>query len=246
MPSNLPARGPADAAVILRSIEAVARERERRAADPALAARVVAVKAYQQTRFRSTHQALLASARHGPAARFFLDELYGPADFTRRDAQFARIVPALVQLFPQAIVDTVAALAELHALSEALDSVVAEALPTERVDPPAYVAAWRTAGARPARERQIDLALEIGHAIDRYTRTPMLALSLRMMRGPARAAGLSDLQAFLERGLDAFKAMRGADDFLAQVDRRERAFVVALFDAADPLVALAGELPPRA
>ena len=46
-----------------------------------------------------------------------LDELYGPQDFSDRDAQFARVVPALVRLFPQELVETVAVLARLHALS---------------------------------------------------------------------------------------------------------------------------------
>lgn len=65
---------------------------------------------------------MLESKRYGAASRFFLDELYGPIDFTQRDHQFARVVPALVKLFPWQIVDTVGALAALHALSEALDT----------------------------------------------------------------------------------------------------------------------------
>jgi len=49
--------------------------------------------------------------RYGPAAHFFLEELYGPRDFADRDTQFARVVPALVRLFPREIVATVAILA---------------------------------------------------------------------------------------------------------------------------------------
>ena len=37
---------------------------------------------------------LQGDARYAGAARFFLDELYGPGDFSQRDAQFARVVPA--------------------------------------------------------------------------------------------------------------------------------------------------------
>ncbi len=59
------------------------------------------------------------------AARFFLDDLYGPEDFTRRDEQFARVVPGLVRLFPQEIVGTVISLGELHALSEQFDTAMA-------------------------------------------------------------------------------------------------------------------------
>jgi hypothetical protein len=56
--------------------------------------------------------------------------------------------------------------------------------------------------------------LAVGTALDRYTRNPLLRHSLRLMRGPAQAAGLGVLQAFLERGFDTFGEMRGATEFL--------------------------------
>ena len=244
-PSNAapPARPPADAQAILRHLAVVEHERARRAADPALAARFVTVKAYQQARFAHTHRALLNSPRYAAATRFFLQELYGPADFAQRDAQFARIVPALVKLFPQEIVDTVALLAELHALAETLDGELATMLPSTALDASAYIAAWRAVGKPELRSLQVDLVIAVGRSIDRYTRMPMLALSLRMMRGPARAAGLSELQDFLERGLATFKAMHGADDFLQQIELRERAMMARLFDASQGAASLQTELP---
>ncbi|HEY9023983.1 MAG TPA: hypothetical protein VIP05_06760, partial [Burkholderiaceae bacterium] len=110
---------------ILQSLAEVEAERRRRAQAPALAAGVVALKTYQQARFERTHAELFQSPRYGRAARFFVDELYGPQDFAQRDAQFSRIVPALVRLFPEDIVETVEALAAVHALSERLDSTMA-------------------------------------------------------------------------------------------------------------------------
>ena len=59
--------------------------------------------------------------------------------------------------------------------------------------------------------------MAVGSALDRYTRNPLLRTSLRLMRGPAAAAGLGVLQAFLERGFDTFRDMRGAQEFLATV-----------------------------
>jgi hypothetical protein len=55
---------------------------------------------------------------------------------------------------------------------------------------------------------------------------------LRMMRSPARLAGLSGLQDFLERGYAAFRAMKGADEFLAAVDARETRILNALFSSS--------------
>jgi hypothetical protein len=222
---------PADTQAILDQLRCVGLERERRNAAPALARAVQRVKHYQQLRFSHTYADLLGSERYAGAARFFLDDLYGPRDFTDRDQQFARVVPALVRLFPQEIVETVYTLAQLHALSEQLDSTMGSFLIDTEISGPHYIRAWQFCGDAPARERQIALTLEIGASLDRLTRKPLLRHTLHLMRGPARAAGLADLQQFLERGFDTFRAMRGARQFLDLVGARERALASALFDA---------------
>jgi hypothetical protein len=235
---------PTSAALILGHLEAVERERRSRAASPALHARVQAIKSYQQRRFAHTYADLLATERYGAAARFFLEELYGPSDFSQRDAQFARVVPALVRLFPQEVIDTVATLARLHALSEQLDSAMAGEVLNGEVDALAYAKAWRTVGRHADREEQVALTLAVGRELDELTRKPLLRHSLRMMRGPARAAGLSALQGFLESGFDTFRAMRGAHEFLSTVSARERSLLEALFDARGQASSKAlGQLP---
>lgn len=222
----------AHAATILGHLDAVAKERARRASAPDLAARVQALKTYQQRRFAHTYADLLATSRYGPAARFFLEELYGPRDYSDRDAQFARVVPALVRLFPEQIVSTVNTLAELHALSELLDSEAGSHLASTQVDAMAYVRAWQATGHASERERQIELTLDVGESLDKLTRNPLLRHTLRMMRGPARGAGLGELQQFLETGFDTFKAMGSAREFLAIIGTRERTLARALFGAA--------------
>ena len=62
---------------------------------------------------------------------------------------------------------------------------------------------------------------QLGAALDRYVRTPLIGTALKMMRQPARVAGYSALQDFLERGFAAFRRMGGADEFLAAVAVRE-------------------------
>ncbi len=238
-----------DATAILQQLDAVQRERQRRLVTPDLEARVRAVKRFQQQRFEFTYTDLLASTRYRGAARFFLHELYGPQDFSQRDAQLARVIPALVRLFPAQVVDVVGIVVSLHALSEQLDSAMGQqhqgqggALDAPpyvaqrqggALDAASYVAAWRLAGAPAQRERQIALTIDVGASLDRIVSKPLLRQSLRLMRGPARAAGLGDLQDFLERGFDAFRAMGGAGEFLALVAQRERQLAAALFGAAE-------------
>ncbi len=223
---------PASAATILGHLKVVDAECQVRAADPELNARVVALKAFQQRRFSRTYADLLASTRYGAASRFFLEELYGPDDFTRRDTQFARMVPAMVRLFPNQIVATVSDLAELHASSERLDSAMGAQLEREQITASDYIGAWQRVGRAPERERQIGLTLRVATDLDELTRKPLLRNSLRLMRGPARAAGLAELQRFLETGFDTFRAMNGAEDFIALVASRERTLARVLFASA--------------
>ncbi len=227
------------AATILAQLKAVDAERQRRTALPELSAKVVALKRYQQQRFAHTYGDLLLSTRYGPASRYFLDELYGPKDFSRRDDQFARVAPAVARLFPNELAETVATLAELNALSETLDTEMAAQLPHERIDGVDYVRAWQGVGRAPDRQRQIQLTLDIAAHLERITRMPLLRHSLRLMRGPSRAAGLADLQRALETGFDTFRKMDGAQEFIAIVGSRESDFAAALFAArpdetADP------------
>lgn len=216
---------------ILDQLAIVDRLRAARQGDAAHGERLLAIKAYQARRFERSYADLLSHQRYRAAARFFLEELYGPQEFTARDAQFARIVPALVRLFPDEIVSTVATLAKLHALSESLDDDMARALGAPEVNARAYVAAWQRTGRAVDRQAQVDLTLAVGGALERYTRNPVLRGALRMMRKPAQAAGMGELQRFLETGFDTFGAMRGSAEFLGIVRDRERAFCAALFDA---------------
>jgi hypothetical protein len=222
---------PVSAVDIAGHLSVVDAERRRRAEVPGLLAKVTALKAFQQRRFSHTYADLLASARYGAASRYFLDELYGPSDFTTRDAQFARAAPAIVRVFPNEVAETVAILAELHALSETLDSAMAVQLADGRITAADYIAAWQRADRAPDRERQIELTLRIAGHLDRITRLPLLRNILRLMRGPARAAGLAELQRSLETGFDVFRAMKGAQEFIALIGSRERALAATLFAA---------------
>lgn len=191
------------------------------------------IKRLQARRFRGTYTDFLEHPRYAQATRFFLDELYGVHDFARRDAQFARIAGALERLFPEAVAQLAVDLSETHALTEVLDlqlakhwiGLDAELSPAER-----YVVAWRHTDDRSMRERQLAVVQRMGFELQRLTRMKTLRLGLRMMRNPARAAGLDALQHFLESGFDAFAALGDARPFLDTIQQRESAWIQALFD----------------
>ncbi len=212
------------------------------------------VKVLQATRFSGTYSDVLGDPQHdyAVAAQFFLTKLYSPADHSERDAQFVKIAGAIEKLFPAQVGALAVRLAQLHALTEALDVALAKtwadnAKREHRAMPAAhanqlqstavegYVQAWRRLGRRDDRERQLATVLDIGAALGRLTRTPGLRHLLRMMRGPARAADLADLQWFLEQGFDTFRALSGTRlgvaGFLELISSREAALLNQLFDA---------------
>lgn len=206
------------------------------AADPALGQRRAALREWQAARLARTHADLLASQRYGAAAAFFLSDLYGPKDFGERDAELERILPLMTTMLPVSGLRTLLLAIEVDALSERLDAAMVGAL-GEQLDSPglgdeAYAAAYRAVGDQPGRETQIRLIGETGEALDAFAQKPFVRMALKMMHGPAKMAGLGELQAFLERGFDAFRTMRDASEFLDFIVSRERAFSAALFSGS--------------
>ncbi len=197
--------------------------------DARLASQVHALKTYQAARFERTYADWLAKPDAVRACRFFLDELYGAKDFTQRDAQFARVVPTMTRLFPDELSATIQSLGALHALSETMDHQMAKLLPSANVSAPAYAIAWQATGQPAARAQQIKLMHDVGTALSAYTRRPVLRQTLKIMRGPAAAAGLASLQAFLEDGFDSFASLPNAVDFLNAVSIRESTLCELLF-----------------
>jgi hypothetical protein len=220
------------------AVAAVAQLRELHVTTPALGDAVRQVKRFQSLRFARSYAQMLQSPRYQAATRFFLDELYSDKDYSQRDAQFARIAGAIERFFPEAVAHTAAALAQLHALTEDLDQAMAlawlEAPKPAMAEALRYAACWQAVGRRADRERQLDVVLDIGREMAQLTRKPGLRTLLRMMRGPASAAGLASLQSFLESGFDTFGAMArqpgSAEQFLQTIAASERALIKDLFD----------------
>lgn len=227
---------------LVRELERVARLHRERRENPILAGTLERLAFWQSRRLRMTYADLAADPRYRLAIEFFQHDLYGAADFSQRDADLARVVPLMVRVLPPAVVHTAALAMELNALSQELDRALLSRLPrTDGHLPVAdYCRAYRRAGNIPLRRRQIALIVEVGSALDRYVSKPLIRGALKMMRQPARMAGLSALQDFLERGFAAFHKMNGAATFLDTVSTREtdilEAIVGGAVDAfADPM-----------
>ncbi len=207
-------------------------------ADPKAAAARQRFRTWQSQRLARTHASLLANPHFAEAATFFLTDVYGANDPGTRDAEMHRVLPTAVKLLPATGLETVAKAIELDALSEDLDAAMIVALGKRLsgLDAAAYGSAYRKVGRRKDRERQIKLIQDIGQTLDRLARQRFISTTLTLMRKPARLAGLSELQSFLERGFAAFRKMGGAEEFLKLVIKRERKLLNTLFAGDDSLL----------
>lgn len=202
-------------------LRAVSAERQGAQRDPALLAARTALKQFQSQRLARTHADLLAAPNSRAAALFFFDELYGAHDLSQRDADLGRIVPTMQRVLPVNALQTITEAIVLDALSERLDTAMAQRLGAA-FDEAGYTAAYRAVTSRTERVRQLDLVQALGDSLCELVRIPLLSTTLSVMRGPARLAGLGDLQQFLERGFSAFKRMKQAQQFVDTIVGRER------------------------
>jgi hypothetical protein len=216
-------------------------ERRRYAADPARAATLARLRAWQSARLARTYPDLSDSPRYGAAARFFLGELYGGTDAAPRDRDLKRAAGALERLLPAKALAVLKRAIALETATQRLDAALAaELAPDAPVTAASYAAAYANSAPRREREAQLEAILEIGATLDRLVKHVSLGVLLRLARGPAHAAGVGALQDFLERGFAAFRATGGAGEFLAAIRTRESQLLERLYaGTADPLGGLA-------
>ena len=208
--------------------------REGRAAAPGVDELLPALRRWQARRLARTYADLAANDRYAPATAFFLSDLYGERDFEERDLSLERAYPLLVKILPGAMLLPVARAIELHALTGELDRALCKALAEGKIDKDsitesAYASAYRRCANRHLRLRQIEILVIVGRRLDSVVGKPLLRHMLRLARKPARAGGFAQLQDFLERGFAAFRHMKDAGEFLATIERREKAVLERLF-----------------
>ena len=197
--------------------------------------RLSELRAWQADRLAKTYADLRRDPRCTAAVDFFLTDLYGPQDFSRRDDDFARAWGRLKRGLPDAALEVLTRALELQVLSAELDQAMVARLATGPVSGLSYANAYRAVGRAESRRRQIDLAAGIGADLGRLVVFPLLGVALRAAHVPAHMAGFGALQDFLERGFKAFRRMGDPGALLEAIQSRETALMQRLFEGSgDP------------
>ncbi len=219
---------------LIEQVAHVSRLHELRRRDAALDRAMKRIGNWQAQRLRRTYADLERQPRYAAAVRFFESDLYGGENFEQRDADFARVIPIMVRMLPEKVIATMAQGMEMNALAQELDRALLAHLAVDsgRITVADYCDAYRKMNMRAARERQIRLIGEVGAALKRFVKMPLIHAAIAMMRKPARMAGMAVLHDFIERGFVAFHAMGDAREFLATIDARETALLQAIYGGA--------------
>jgi hypothetical protein len=183
---------------------------------------------WQTQRLLATYADLAQNPRYRLAIDFFLEDLYGTKDFSKRDHGAATLSAIMVRVIPSHAVYTAALGMELNALSHELDhhllKVLLEELGVkECITEEVYAEAYRRCDNYTKRKHQIELIKEIGDDIDALVAKHSLSIltALSLSRLPSYLVGLGELHEFLERGFIAFRQMQGAEYFLNTILERE-------------------------
>ena len=191
---------------------------------------------WQRARIARSFEDLARRKGYRPAVQFFLTELYGGLDFRQRDQDMERVMPVMIRFLPDRTLGTMAEAFELQAISLEFDMTMASEMAhrgLDHLDMQRYCDVYRAADDRSGRERQILLIRKLGYDLDSLVRWPLVNYLVRLLRGPAHAAGFGNLQEFLESGLAAFRALEDTACFIETIYEREWSAMERMFAGAE-------------
>ena len=210
---------------------------------------VKTLQQWQRRRLAESYSDLIEQESYRPACEFFLEELYGGLDFLKRDQEVAKVMSVMVRFLPGKALLALADAFELQALSLEFDMEMAERLDSSgavELDVASYGEIYRSCGNKPMRERQILLIRDLGNELAKLVHKLLVVRLIRLMRGPAYAAGFGALQSFLESGVNSFRELEDPVYFINTIYQREWLSMQKLFAGeAEPFADQVSNVQPK-
>lgn len=199
---------------------------------------VMHLQEWQCKRLLTTHDDLRSEPEFADAMQFFVDELYGPKDFSQRDKDLTRVIPKLAAVLPEKALKALNDALRLNTLSFDLDLDMVNALcelndiedfSRFEIHSDSYAQAYRKVGRQHDRAAQIDIVEQLGLQLADVVHVKGIGLLIKMAKKPAEIAGVKTLHEFLADGFKSFKKLGNVRDFLDPIVTRERQMMVDLF-----------------
>lgn len=192
------------------------------------------LKDYQLNRLKETHQDLLYNPETRKAAEFFLNEIYGSSKMSERHQDLNKLLPTMEKVFPDKALEVINDAIELHSLTEVLDNKLVAQLGSNFTSEQYHVA-YKNSASKEDRVKQLELVKNVGFDLCNLVKLPLISMTLKMMRVPAKLGGLSDMHDFLESGFNTFKDTRNPKGFIEKVIDKEYEMLDKLYSSTSVL-----------
>lgn len=197
----------------------------------ALATQLAAVQTWQKARMQHTHHELFARPEHQLIAAYFLNRLYGGADFEVLADQFDRVLlkaHKIEKIVPDSVTATGTLGIELAVLAIELDEQLAQLLLQQQVSEitdEIMLSAYRTANQAEQRYHQMALLNELGLKLDKYVRSRMIQTAFKMAKNTAYKHNFAPVYDFTAEGFAAMRSLDSAEGFIQAFTQQECATV---------------------
>jgi hypothetical protein len=178
-----------------------------------------------QIRYMSSYfDDLRISDDYAAAIEFFISDLTG-ISISKRDQDFARVVPIMVKMLPESALATLASAMEVNArvleiniaICRDLDRAPRDYASLSELD---YCISCRRCSDIGEAMQLVGVLRDLGERLEHLVHRPLMGGTLHAMRWPARLAGFGNLQGFLETGYHRFHEIEDVDRFLAVLSAR--------------------------
>lgn len=194
--------------------------------DEALSQKLDEVQSWQRERIRTTHKELFSKPQNVPMAHYFVNKLYGGAEFDILAKQLERIVPKaqkLERLAPSAALETGSRAIHSAIVATELDLHLAEWLLKRglAVNEENMLQAYRSVNEADQRRAQLASLKDVCYRTDKYINSFMLQKAFSLAKSTAYRYNYHPLYDFIAEGFAAMKPLPNVASFIEPVCERE-------------------------
>lgn len=201
--------------------------------DPILKQRLHEAQIWLKNRIQNTHQDLFNEPKHQLMAHYFINRLYGGAEFDDLAIQIERLLKyahKAEKIIPENAIKTGLKSVGLAVLAMQLDEQVAKQLlkdypVDQRIDDEMMRLTLIKVDQAEARKQQLNMLDDLGASLDKYMRSFIMHTAFKMCKGTASKYKFDLMYDFIGEGFLAMKPMKSAASFIARFTEKERLIV---------------------
>lgn len=189
------------------------------------------VKVYQIKHIEADNQDFIKDFNAKGALNFFLEEIYGTKDLSKRDEEVERFISTMEKLISKDTLEVIFNAVNLNLITETLDNQMAEQL-SENFTQEEYQSAYLKT-SKSLREEQVDIVEKLGNSLSSLVKIPFLGMLMKTMTIPAKAQNVYNLHLFLQKGLEVFKSTKNSNAIINTVANREKAYINSMYSKSN-------------